>query len=96
MARKPITPPPAWHPADVELPDLHAIRALARGDATSEQQRRALNWIIDNAAGIKDLDYRPDSREHAFMSGRQFVGKQIAKLLTIDPRLLKPVDNGKE
>lgn len=90
-----IAPPAAWLPADFELPDLHAIRALARGEATAEQQRRALTWIVDSAAALKDLDYRPDEREHVFMSGRQYVGRQIAKLLTIDPRLIKPVDKPK-
>lgn len=71
--------PPAW-----ELPDASALQALARGEATPEQQQRALNWIIHNACGTYDLDYRPDPRDHAAVSGRRFVGLEIVKLIKLN------------
>lgn len=70
--------PPEWDPADAG-----ALQALARGEATKDQQQRALNWIIYNAAGTYDLEYRSDPRAHAFVSGRRFVGLQLIKLIKL-------------
>lgn len=71
--------PPAWDKADVG-----AFQALAKGEATSAQQQRALNWILYQAANVYDLEYRTDDRAHAFVSGRRFVGLQIVKLLKLN------------
>lgn len=70
--------PPTWDPADAS-----SLQALARGDANKDQQQRALNWIIYRAAGTYDLEYRTDGRDHAFASGRRFVGLEIVKLLKV-------------
>lgn len=79
-----IEAPAAFAPPPWDLPDASAMQALARGDATPEQQKRALDWIIQKACGTYDLDYRPDAREHAFVSGRRFVGLEIVKLLKVN------------
>lgn len=71
--------PPAW-----ELPDASAIQALARGEADQLQQQRALNFILHNVCGTYDLDYRPDPRDHAFVSGKRFVGLEIVKLIKLN------------
>ena len=68
-------------PPKYEAADCAAFIALARGEAAPEQQRRALDWIIREAAGTYDLSYRPDSeRATAFAEGKRFVGLQIVKL----------------
>lgn len=64
--------------------DIAALQALQRGDATPEQQQRAVDWIVNQAAATYDLEYRPDSRDHAFCSGRRFVGLQIVKMLKLN------------
>lgn len=79
-----MTTPAPYQPAFFEVIDAAAVQALARGDATASQQQRALNWIIYNAALTYDLAYRTDSRDHAFASGRQFVGSQVVKMLKLD------------
>jgi len=84
MTRKAMLAPAAFAPPAWELPDASALQALVRGDADSGQQQRAMNWIINNACGTYDLDYRPDSREHAFVSGKRFVGLEIVKLLKVN------------
>lgn len=89
MKPPPAKEPPATLAAEYVLPDIVAMQALERGDATPEQQKRALNWIIVNAAGTFDLDFRVDSRNHAFVSGRRFVGLQIVKMLKLNARTLK-------
>lgn len=82
-SNKEIRIPPPYFPPPWEVADAAAMQALARGDATPDQQQRALNWIIYGAAGTYDADYRPDSRDHAFVSGRRFVGLEIIKLLKV-------------
>lgn len=75
--------PIAVSPAVYELPDIAAVQALERGEATPEQQQRALRWIVEQAAGTYEVDYRENDRAHAFVSGRRFVGLQIVKLLKL-------------
>lgn len=83
-AKKVMVPPAACSPAPWEVADASALQAVARGEADAGQQQRALNWLINVACGTYDLDYRPDDREHAFVSGKRFVGLSIVKLLKIN------------
>lgn len=78
-----------FFPVDYELPDVAALQATMAGEATPEQQQRALTWIIYTACGTYDLDYRTEPRDHAFASGRRFVGLQIVKMLKLNKAALK-------
>lgn len=72
-----------WLPADYEIADAAAIQALLRGDATPDQQRRALEWIVNDCSGYYDLSFRPGEggdRDTAFAEGKRAVGAQIVKL----------------
>ena len=84
MKKPTLSAAAAWRPADYEDADIYAIRALAAGNATEGQQKRALEWIIHKAAGTYDLSFRPGgaegARETDFAEGRRFVGSQIVKL----------------
>lgn len=55
-----------------------------RGGASEDQQKRALDWIINVGAGTYDMSYRPGgeegNRDTVFAEGRRFVGSQIVKL----------------
>lgn len=85
MATKAIVvPPPVYLPAKWENADVAAIQALYGGTATPEQQKRALNWIVAFAAAVDDVEYRTDPHDHAFASGRRFVGLQIRKLIQLN------------
>ena len=75
--------PAAYTPAKWEPADASAIQACLAGCATEQQQKRAIEWIMYAAAGVDDLDYRTNDREHAFVSGRRFVGLQVRKLSSI-------------
>lgn len=79
---------PAWLPPDYLPADATAIKALAAGTADPDQQKRALRWIIESAAGTYDLSYRPGGedgrRDSDFAEGRRFVGSQIVKMLKIN------------
>lgn len=92
MAKR-IEHPSADTPAKWEPADAAAFQALAKGTATEAQQQRALNWLIYQAAGTYDSDYRPDPREHAFVSGRRNVGLQVVKLISLNLTTLATANN---
>lgn len=78
--------PPKWEPADAS-----ALQAIADGKADANQQKRALKWIIELAAGTYDLSFRPGTtgeRDTVLAEGRRFVGLQIVKLLKVNVGLL--------
>ena len=89
MTQKKFVEPPACSPALYEIPDIASVQALATGTATPDQQKRALDWVINSACGTYDLEYRSDARDHAFTSGRRFVGLQIVKMLKLNVGKLK-------
>lgn len=90
MTRKVTKRTASWLPPDWEKSDAYALQALNRGDATVDQQRRALKWIIEQAAATYDMSYRPESqRDTDFALGRAFVGQQIVKLLKLNLALIK-------
>lgn len=74
--------PPAFEPADAD-----AIQACARGTATPEQQKRAIDWVVMHACGTYDFAYRPGGpegdRDTCIALGRQLVGQQIVKLMKL-------------
>lgn len=75
--------PPKYEPADAA-----ALQALARGQATAAQQRKALDWIIYKACALYEEPYRPGAeeggRDTTFALGRAFPGRQITKLLNVN------------
>jgi hypothetical protein len=80
--------PPPYLPAKYELADVAAIQALVRGNATPEQQTRAITFIVNDVCSTYDLEYRTDARDHAFGSGRRFSGLQIVKMIKLNLAVL--------
>jgi len=86
--------PVPYLPATWEPQDATALQCLVEGKATAAQQKRAMNWIIYGASNCYDLEYRNDSRDHAFASGRRFVGLQMIKLLQLNiPAIVNAKEN---
>ena len=78
---KPIGP---HIPAEYKDGDILSIRAVSDGEASPEQQKHALDWIINQASKTYDLHYYPQSDSETYFSlGRGFVGQQIVKLLKL-------------
>lgn len=71
-------------PVPYEIADATAMKALAVGTASPEQQLRVLAWIQRRACGLPDWPYRPgaNDRDTLIALGRQFVGHQIQHLIT--------------
>lgn len=88
MSKEPL----AYSPAPYRKIDIYALKALAKGEASEGQQRRVLDWIIQQAAGTYDVSYRSSSdRDTAFAEGRRFVGLQIVKLLNLPSATIEKV-----
>lgn len=86
--------PPAWEPADAA-----AIQALLRGDATSDQQLRAIKYIVNDIAGTYDLSYRSGEdgrRDTDFAEGKRHVGLQIVKLSKLNLAALRQAKSTQE
>lgn len=85
-----------WMPVPYETADVSAIQALERGDASPDQQQRALKWMIYNATGTFDMDWFPGAQDAArdsdFAAGRRFVGLQIVKMLKLNLIRLTEID----
>ena len=65
--------------------DAYAMQALARGEASPEQQRRVLDWVINQGARYYDISFQLEGdRESAFAEGRRFVGAQVIKLTKLN------------
>ena len=66
---------------------MYAVQAVANGNASADQQKRAIAWIVGTLCGTYDLAFRPDdhggSRDTDFALGKAFVGQQIVKLLKL-------------
>jgi len=76
-------------PPKYAFADVSAIQALVRGEANPEQQKRAIDWIIMQAARTYDLHYHPDSsRDTDFALGRAFVGMELVKMTKLDLAVL--------
>lgn len=70
-------------PGTLNQADIVALQAAWNGEATGEQQKRALRAIVRQIAQAGDLSYRPDGmggeRDTAFAEGKRFVGLAILK-----------------
>ena len=77
-AQGPHIPPP------YTLADASAMQALEQGNASSEQQKRALKWLIETCSGTYEFNFYTTDRDTSFALGRTFVGQQTVKLLRIN------------
>jgi hypothetical protein len=78
-----------------DLPGAVAIQAVALGTADEDQQKRAIQTIVEGLCQTYELSFSPDSeRDSAFAEGKRFVGLQIAKLTKLNYTKVKRTDNG--
>ena len=58
-----------------------AIQYLEQGNATPEQQKRVLDFIIYNLCGTYQPTYGIDDSDSNFLNGRRFLGLEIVNCL---------------
>ena len=76
-----------WYPKPYGLGDAAAVKNVAGGTATPEQQRHAMQYIIQVLCATYDMSYRPGAdgqRDTDFAEGARNVGLQLVKLVNID------------
>jgi hypothetical protein len=77
-------------PTETMLPDVMAVKALADGTATPDQQKRALHFILVHVCKVDDEPYCPSSdRDTAYALGKRRVGTYLRSLLSADPKRFK-------
>lgn len=77
-----------WMPSPYDEADRASVRAVAEGNASETQQRRAMVWIVNTCAGLYDRSFRTGvdgDRQTAFAEGKRYVGSEIVKLTKIPP-----------
>ncbi len=78
--------------------EVAALQALRRGEATPDQQLRALECIIGKISDRNGMSFRPGGldgdRDTAFAEGRRFVGNQIVRLTKLPLSKIKEEPNG--
>ena len=63
---------------DYSEAELWALRACYRGEATPQQQKDAIEFLVRRVCATLDLPYRPESqRDTDFALGKMFVGQTI-------------------
>lgn len=93
MTKVAALPPDLPHlPSPYDEADRAAIKAVAMGNASPDQQQRALRWIIETCAGLYDISFRPGAdggRLSDFAEGKRWVGSQIVKLTKLPAQTQK-------
>ena len=91
-AAKPKKPLPMVRPdepAPYDDADVFAVQALFNGRASEEQQKRAFNWIVEQACKVRDLPWVAGGLEAQratdFSCGRKYAGHQVLKMLELRP-----------
>lgn len=86
----PKKPVPPHFRCDYDLPVVAAAQALQRGEASAEQQKQFLSWLINQACATYGTSFSElGDRETSFAEGRRFVGTQIVKLLHLSLNALR-------
>jgi hypothetical protein len=84
QSKRRVKTPFAITPPDYNDAQTHAVQCLAEGEATKDQQKMALDWIIIHACMTYDEAFDLDSDRLTNLAlGRQFAGKQIVKLMKL-------------
>lgn len=78
------------------IADAHAIQALMRGEASKEQQLRAIEWILNVGSKVYDEQYFDLQRDTDFALGKRFVGQLILLLSKLDTGKLEELAKSKQ
>ena len=102
MARQPAIKIPhdvhGWHDephlrATFKIADVNNLQALGRGDASPEQQKAALKWIVETACMAYDDTYDGgNARNSDKMQGRRYAGLRIVAMCKILPGALADLE----
>ena len=75
--KPPVNP---WEAPELSVPEIMALKALAAGTASPQQQRMGLVTILTKFSCVYDMSFRPGAdgaRASDFAEGKRFVGGRI-------------------
>lgn len=75
--KPPVNP---WEAPEISVPEIMALKGLAAGTASPQQQRMALVTILTKFSCVYDMSFRPGAdgaRASDFAEGKRFVGGRI-------------------
>jgi hypothetical protein len=82
MAKRQWVPP--WFPVTPGVADAAAIQAITRGEATPDQQTRAMEFIVRVICDATTMSYSPESHSDTdFAEGKRFVSLQIVRICSM-------------
>lgn len=80
-----------WLQCHYDLADITALKALAVGIASKDEQMRAMKFIVGNICEADNLSFHPESeRLTVFSEGRRFVGTEIRRFISSPIEQFKP------
>lgn len=84
MPHKPSKPP-----AHV----VESFQAIEAGNANDTQQKKALEWLLNDLCKTYDMSYRPgDQMATAFAEGRRAVGLEVVTMLKVNTSRLRQLE----
>lgn len=95
--RRTVEAEKSYHPGGIDdaaygVVEVAAIKALANGTATEDQQRTALHFILVGVCHVDDEPYRPGvhgERDTNYLLGMRRVGTFIRSLIYADIKNFK-------
>ena len=86
MAKKPTIAGNPWEDCQTwTKQDAAAIQALFRGDATDIQQKRAINFIVNDVCALSYWAYDQKNQDNTNVAlGKQYVGHFIVRLMRLN------------
>jgi hypothetical protein len=68
-------------PKNTDISVAYAMQALFNGEATTEQQKKALNWIVEAGARTYLPSIGKNTDETLYNEGKRSVGLQIVQMV---------------
>lgn len=60
-----------------------AFKCLEKGEASPDQQKLVLDFLIKIGCRTYDTDWFPEERISCFAAGRRYVGQQIVRFINL-------------
>lgn len=80
----------AWLPDGFEIRGAYDVQAMANGNASPEQQKAALRFIVENLSGAYGLTFDAKSeRQDCYNQGRRHVGLSIIQITKLNLEKVK-------
>lgn len=81
---------------EYKLADIASIKALYIGEASPDQQKRGLEFIMKKMANISGSSFDSDPATYGFKEGKRKIGIDLAYILATPIDVFKPKKRNKK